>query len=299
MTNADLAEQLNDALGLTGSNAVTPNVIRQWVLWDLLPKATIKDQKRGDWTRDARSLRRATRLAELRKLGVKRETAFIVQAYLEWGHGEFNRVREAALSELRRSAALIRKAVTSDTQFDNYSDLSGTRQRALRRQGGPLDNRFRGTVFEQSREFYAWALKFVLGDAAQIDKYTLMIGSALSKLAAPMDSIPTERLSLSLVASVGGLFGDAEEVDDAGETALSNSSERDFRVARLEWKKLTRILRPEFDWTQFGSFAEMLNPFRTVISAIGPQITVGNFAVSGFTALIKKRIDAPELILNC
>src|SRR5690348_10385096 len=97
MTNAELAAYLNEQLGLSAGQAVTTDVVRQWVAWDVLPKAKVQGRISGKgpaWSRLGVARRRAMRLAQLRKLGTRREKALIVQAYIEWGHPDFGRVRD-------------------------------------------------------------------------------------------------------------------------------------------------------------------------------------------------------------
>lgn len=94
-------------------------------------------------------------MAELRKLSVQRKSAVIVQAFIEWGHRDFDLVRSALLHELKKARAQFAHHRTTHILNADYEDLSAVRQRAIRTQLGPLDSRFVDTQFQQSNEFYA------------------------------------------------------------------------------------------------------------------------------------------------
>lgn len=163
MTNSELAELLNARLGLAEHDAVTVNVLRQWVAWDVLPKARVAgrvDGKGPIWSRTGATLRRANRLGELRRRGIKRENALIVQAYIEWGHHDFDRVRAAMRSEWDKWAAQLTRKQTTFIENTDYGEISATQKRAIANQIGPISPIFKGTKLEQSPELYALIADF-------------------------------------------------------------------------------------------------------------------------------------------
>ncbi|WP_147417678.1 hypothetical protein [Sphingomonas cavernae] len=289
MTNADLAALLNRELGLTGAQAITVNVIRQWVLWDVLPKASAKGRaigKRPDWNRDAVALRRARRLAELRTLGVRGRYAVIAQAYFEWGHSDFELVRGAIAAEFRRSAAQLLKGVTSETRFDDFSAISATRRKALQHQSGPLDKRFVGTKFEQSPELYLTSLNMIRtgeGDASQMSALVLQ---AAQQIAPTHATHLAPQISELLTQALPGLFGSDEEIANSGEETIRNSPKRNFRIARIALKRRSAFVRGHSSFSQFPQLPEELRELSTALIPLTPQITTGKWAISAFVAIL-------------
>ena len=121
---------------------MTENVIRQWVRWRVIAPAKARGRFVGtspEWQRDERALRRATRLAQLRKLGVIRRDAVIVQAFLEWGYPGLETVRQSMVRELRKCLAIIMRRRTSRLDGLAYKDTGAARRKAIKNQLGRLE----------------------------------------------------------------------------------------------------------------------------------------------------------------
>ena len=287
MTNAELAVYLNAELGLVDKAAVTSHVVRQWVLWDLLPKAAGRGRGRGQgltWERSERDLRRARQLATWRAYGVRRENALIVHAYVAWGYRDWERVREALATELQLASAALRKRVTTSLQFGSFRhDISQTRKRAFRTQLGPLDHRLKETQFELSPELYALA-----GQAAfeppliQMD-ISASINEYVSR-AFPTFSPLVSLLGPSFFALLEGIFANEDETDKAAMPAIANCSEKDLRTARFLINQLYKIFFPAYRSSDRPHQAKHL--FKT-IDTIGPQITVGHWRIVGLASAVR------------
>lgn len=288
MTNAELADALNRDLQLSGGDAVTVNVIRQWVLWGVLPRASATASAIGkspDWHRDDRASRRAHRLTELRKAGIRRESAVIAQAFLEWGHADIERCRKAIVHEYAKGRAQMLKGVTTDLEFADYNALRAPTRRALRNQAGPLDARLIGTQFEQSAEFYAVALKVGnrgKGDPQQIaalllDAFSRMLPMLSTYIDAPM----IETLGNSIV----GIFGIPDEIDNSAQTAIEMASPRQLRVARHVTRRGLKAIRNAHRFSELVDLPELaemkdeISDLANQLTALSPQITIGPWAV--------------------
>lgn len=289
MTNAELAESLNAAVGLTGRGAVTPNVIRQWIGWKVLPMATATGQSRGKppiWTRDDRTHRRAKKLAEWRKTGVRRETSVIVQTYIECGYSDFERFRKSLLSEFRRARAQLMRKVTTDTNFSNLPELRGTQKAALRRQGGPLDERFRETNFEQSADFYVGSLSLTLGNQAMENAMQPLMAQAATQM---FPALPTAFLDIIMskfISGLSGIFGAPDEIECSGEQVIQQASERQFRIARATINKVFKFIRSQETAKKYlGNNTDVANA-SAILFDISPEITVRQWAAAWLVLIL-------------
>jgi hypothetical protein len=287
VTNSELAEWLNVTGELSGPDRVTANVVRQWVGWDVLPKARARGQVVGrnpKWSRTDSALRRALRLAELRQAGVKRENAVVVQAYIEWGHPDFARVRSALLSEFRKwRNQLIRRKITL-LEGRPYASASAAELRAIQKQNGPLAERFVGTPFQLTKEAYA-----VLADAAHrsqsnsVDLSRLIQGAISNIDPQVAGAIPPQYIA-AITNSFSGLIGLESEISNSGETVIQKASERQFREARYFIRKFgTMVQRAGDIGTDVNSGSAVIKE----LSALGPQVSVGPWAVIGFVQGLK------------
>jgi len=290
VTNSDLAKLLNSAAGLSGKDRVTVNVIRQWVSWELLPRAEPKGRARGlnpDWSRNNSALRRARRLAELRKAGIRRENALVVQAYLEWGHHDFAKVRSALLSEFQKSRNHLTRRKITFLEGRQFETISATQLRAIANQNGPLAERFVETRFQQSKEAYAVLADAMSRSETQLPELVRIIQIGLDRLdEIAAASIPTQCLA-AFANSFSGLTGLESEIINSGETAIKSASERQFREARY----LIRKFREMIDKTaNAGSGTNPRLELMRELSFLGPQITVGPWMVMGFVQGLKMTV---------
>jgi hypothetical protein len=290
MTNAQLAELLNQEFDLSGTNAITANVIRQWVLWGVLPKACIQGKLPNSgpqWVREPSALRSAKRLTYLRVRGIRGEHALIAQAYLEWGHPDFDRVRTAFHLEFQRIRRQLRKRLTSDTNFDNFADLSPARRKALQNQSGNLDASFVGTKFQQSQEFYLTSLNMAVTGQGTGDQFSNLIKASSQQLFPEHGLQLAEKIEELLTPSITGFMGDPDEISNSIEENIINASMHDFRRARIAFRRTKEIhkieiLNPEA-WTNIPEAATLLSEF----DRLEPQISIGRWAISGFVSLLK------------
>lgn len=303
MTNRGLAARLNAQLGLTGNNAVTPNIIRQWVSWEVLPKSTAKGRSLGrspSWSRSTVALRRARRLAELRILGVRRESALIVQAYIEWGYPDFDRVRGAMLREIRKwRSQLLRRRTT---QFGNteYENLSVVQKRAIRTQLGPLDCQFIGTQFEQSDELYAaYTRAAERGEIDAIRQFELL-RNALSRISPEIADLVPDNAVTQFQQMVAGLFGSPDEISNSAESEIEAASKQEFEAARRGTRKILFALHQSEKRFAIAKLPNSIRELIAMLSALGPQISVGPWTVFQFAQLILRvrRTDGSEIAVN-
>lgn len=285
MTNAELAAYLNAELNLTGAAAVTPNVIRQWVLWDVLPKSSGRGRgyARGrDWDRSERDRRRALQLARWRATGVTREQALIVHAFIAWGSRDWQRVRDALQSEMSRATALIHKRLSSELAFHAFADVSAARKRAFRNQLGPLDSRLAGTAAELPAELYAIAAQAMLGGDFDRDRLFALTQVRVAPLVP--NGLTTNTVPDLLIACIAGLFSSPDESDNSAIRAIALCSRNDFRLSRILISKANRI--------GLSANAAQLAPSKMLprsadLKQIEQEIGTGYWQVAAISAILK------------
>lgn len=294
MTNEGLAAWLNDDLGLEGRQTVTANVVRQWVSWGVLPKASAKGQRVGSgplWERDAVALDRAKRLASIRKWNVVRESALISQVFIEWGHDDLPKVRESLASEFRRCRRLMFKSVTSSTDFDAVEGLSATHRKALINQSGPLDILFikdRATNWPDLLVALLGAMRSGGGNGA--DMLNLLLRSDIFPKA--IQPLAFSMLTPDVAASIQRLFAEPDEHDACGELQLYHASEKELTDARDKTRNwlfsaMPMMLNfetpasPQMPKELADAFA-MFDEMRPNLAMLYPQISCGFWAVSAF-----------------
>ena len=298
MTNPELAEYLNVQLGLAGSEAVSANVIRQWVAWDVLPKAGAQGRSIGEsplWVRSAAAMRRALRLAELRKRGITRENALIVQAYIEWGHDDLDRVRSALIGEWSKSAKqLIRRQTTflNDKKFD---DVSATKKRAIANQTGPLDFIFGGTPFEQSDGFYAQFAELSQTGKDNSNSISGLMNDAMARMSPGIATILPANLISAFANSFAGMTGPPDEIDNSGESTIQIASERQFRIARFYVRSMLRQFRTIGHVGEDIRSDPVMSQLLQFLHMLNPQISIGQWAVFLFIQALKIQLQGPEI----
>ncbi len=298
MTNDELAAQLNSELRLEGRQAVTANVIRQWVSWGVLPKSIPKGQRVGSgpiWERDAIALYRAKRLASVRQWNVIRETAVISQAFLEWGHDDIKRVRQALLSEFSRSRRSLFKSMTSSTDFAAVANLSAAKKKALIHQSGQLDIMF---VKDRAANWPDLLISFLglahsgSGDIGALPEILLQSGifpEATRPLASTM-------ITPSVVAAIQKLFADPDEHGVAGEIHLSNATDAELLEAREKtshWLFITMPTILNFSIpkvlelpVELNEEAHTFDIIQQQLTKIYPQISSGHWATSAYVVAL-------------
>ena len=295
MTNSELAALVNSRLGLAGQDSVTANVIRQWVAWDVLPKARIQGREKGKgpvWSRSGPAVRQALRLGALRQRGVKREKALIVQAYIEWGHRDFDRVREALLDEWSKWAAQLTRRQTTFLAKAEFRDIGAKQMRAIANQLGPLDSSFKGTPFQQSPELYAVMAEFARsGNGIEKDIEILMAG-AFEQMVPGMAEMLPPHCSGALAGSILGLIGTSDEIANSGETTIQTATERQFRIARYQIRLFYRQLRASERHTEIASLDPNFGRLLQMLRSLAPQISVGPWLIISFIQLL--RVISPK-----
>lgn len=289
MTNAELADHLNAEAGLTGRDAVTSNVIRQWVAWDVLPKATPFGRTIGQnptWVRSQTEMRRAKRLAELRKFGVKRETALIVQAYIEWGHPDFERTRNALAHEIAKWRSQITRKRTTYIAHGDYKGLSTVQQRAFRTQSGPLDGRFTNTLLQQSGEFVATFIGLAETGQGNFHLIRDLLSEAIDRILPGFGGmaaiIPIEMIS----SFIAGTFGEPDEISDSAQAEVEIGTEREYRIARVFTRRVLNRLSQTKRVLTMQDLPTPIVHLSEVLDNIIPQISTGPWVVFHLTQWI-------------
>ena len=290
MTNADLAALLNAKLGLTGAEAVTANVVRQWVAWDVLPKARIRGRISGKgpvWFRSDAAMHRAMRLGELRERGIRREKAVIVQAYIEWGHSDFDRVKEALLSEWAKWAAQLSRRQITFLGNSEFREVSATKQKAIATQLGPLDARFKGTQFEQSPELYAVFAEITRRDASHLEYIEMLIAGAFRQMMPEAaKNLPQDCMGV-LANSIAGMTGTPDEIANSADHTIRNSTKRQFRIARHLIRILLGELRKGEQHGQSVALAPNAHQLWQMLRLLAPQISTGPWLTFLFVQALK------------
>ncbi len=296
ITNSELADLLNSEFGFVGRNAVTANVVRQWVDWDVLPRAQAQGQRVGNapsWARSDSDLRKARRLAELRQMGLKRENALVVQAYIEWGHQDFDRVRVAFAAEWRKACSQLARRQSTFLNDRTFAEVSAASKKAIANQLGPLDHRLQGTRFEQSQEFYAVMAEIGRsGDNPKLPSDEL-IARALDQMA-PRVSPLLNPLWIEAIGKVlSGIAGLPDEIENSGIEAIQNSKERDFRIAQFHLRFFRKAINGKLPNRQIQSALESEPTFQK-LRELGPQILNVPWVILPFIQALKSEI--PNLV---
>ncbi len=304
MTNAELAERLNEEIGLAADNRVTVNVIRQWVAWDVLPKARIAGRDIGKgpvWSRSGVPERRARRLAELRQWKVKREDAVIVQAYLEWGHPNFERMQKALLRELQKWRAQLVRHRTTYIEDREYRDLGRVQKNAIRTQLGPLDILFSDTPLRQPDEFYAIFSELgQFGSGNSLRQHELMMSAIEAISPGLSSSLPVGTIA-GFIDSFSGAMGDPDEIDNSAQSEIEIATEREFRIARANVRRIWRKQRIAGHLTEIVALPKPARELLKLQNFLSPQITVGPWAVMLFVQCllgVRRNQKCPEIDVN-
>ena len=290
MTNTELAALVNSRLGLGGPDSVTANVVRQWVDWDVLPKARIqgREKDRGPvWSRSDAAIRRALRLAGLRRQGMRREKALIVQAYIEWGHPDFDRVRDALLDEWSKWIAQLTRRQTTFLDKTEFRDVSATKKRAIATQLGPLDPRFVGTQFQHSPELYAAIGEFARnGNGSAKDIEALICGAFGQMLPGIAEILPPHFIG-GLAGAIAGLIGASDEITNSGERTIQTASERQFRIARHQIRFFYRLLSRVGQQGETASLDPNAGHLLQTLRSLAPQISIGPWLIISFVQVLR------------
>ena len=290
MTNADLAAMLNADLALTGRSAVTIDVVRQWVAWGVLPKAKATASTIGtspEWQRDRAAYRLATRLALARASGVHRQTAVIVQAWLEGHYRDHAKAHAALLSEYIRARNRVTKSIVTEMDFADFSRVGEVRKRAMRKQLGPLDDRFKGTRFEASPEFFALAIQSGQIGITDPDRFEFVLRQTINAIGPEFAKISDQFPITPFVGSFTGMFGDPVEIANSAQKTIGSASHRQLRIARYLLRKgLKRIETADKFADDTGSM-ETYRPIFSMIASLKHQISFGPWPIFMFVQMLQ------------
>lgn len=298
MTNPELAEYLNVQLGLAGAEAVSANVIRQWVAWDVLPKAGAQGRSVGEsplWVRSGAAMRRAMRLAELRTRGITRENALIVQAYIEWGHDDLDRVRTALIGEWSKWAKQLSRRQTTFLKDEKFNDVGATKKRAIANQIGPLDSIFVGTPFEQSNEFYAQFAELSHTGKDNSNSIPGLMIDAIARISPGIAPLLPANLISAFAHSFAGMTGPPDEIANSGESTIRIASERQFRIARFYVRSMLKQFRTMGHVDEGVRSDPVVSQLLQFLQMLHPQISVGQWAVFLFVQALKFQFQGSEI----
>lgn len=227
-------------------------------------------------------MRRAARLAQLRKVGVKRENAVILQAYLEWGHPDLDRVREALVREAEKLRShLLRRRITRLGDV-NYKNLGSAQQRAIRTQLGPLDPRFSGSQFEQFAELHAALIELAETGVGDREYISDLVVSAINQMVPQT----TEKIPLAsikgIISAMAGLFGSPDEIENSARFEIDNCSKKEIRIARIILKRILENSRRAEALLQIDALPNSVRHQLEMMASLRPQISVGPWAILYF-----------------
>ncbi len=288
MTNAELASLLNDEFDLKGRACLSANVIRQWVDWELLPKARVVGREGSNgpiWERDDAALARARRFAEIRYFGVRSERALVAQTYIEWRAISFDRAKPAILAEFRSARAKTKRRLTADIPEGAVADFPAIKRRALKNQGGPIDAIFQGSQFELSTDMVLSGMRAAFTGYADDREQTALLATALAKAAPSL--IATMHASLLPGAKFSrGLFADPEETDLSVESLLQAATVEEFERAQAFLAKSARRFRRLADGGYSAMLPNEFEPFRVMLEKVLPQISCGQWLTTLFAQVL-------------
>ena len=240
MTNAELAEWLNSEMDLTDDLRVTNNVVRQWVGWNLLPKASIsgRDSVKGPiWYRDSNALKAAQRLAEFRKGGLKAKNQLLARCFVDGWKIDIAEARLATFNWAGFRLKTMSKRLTMDySRIDAGADLSTVQIRALQNQLGTQDDRFKGTPFEFSGNIGVSLNLVALTGEMPPPKILAKITEALP-ISGELQKQWLELLPV-LSAGISGMAGSPDEIENSLLDSMDNCSDHVFIKSRNMVKSL-------------------------------------------------------------
>lgn len=220
------------------------------------------------------------RLAQLRKLGVIRKDAVIVQAFLEWGYPNLETVRQSMVRELRKCLAILMRMRTSRLDGRAYKDTGAARQKAIQNQLGRLDARFVGTRYQQSDELYATVAEFAELGAFDASRINAITSAAFAQMLPNYEAI-TSTISIDIISKFfQGLLGSPDEILNSAETRISDASERELRIARVNRNRMIAVLKKAAEHSEIP-IPELANLF-ILVKGFLSQISVGPWAVMHF-----------------
>lgn len=305
MTNADLVAYLNEELGLTGASAVTSDVIRQWVLWDVLPRATSRGRGYGrglEWKRSGRDLHRARQLARWRDYGIRRESAVIAQSFLEWRYPDFDHARRAIIIEFKRARALALKRFNTTADISDFAHLSSVGRRALRNQLGPLDGRFADTQFDLCGETYAAFLSAAIKGEGNIGQLTALLTHPIENLSPACSALFPESALQWFIGTTMGMFGEPTEIANSAQFTIEIASEREWRIARIATRRIFKMLRHAQAVSKIPGLDKSTRDLFAMLAQIQSEISIGRWAISMFAQIlhgVRSGIEfPPEMRVN-
>lgn len=290
ITNSELAAHLNQLLGLSGGDAITTNVVRQWVAWDILPKATVVGRTLGRgpiWSRTEVALSRARRLAELRQRGIKREAALVLHAYIEWGHTDFDRVRDALGSEWAKWSAQLNRRQITFLDDEGFSEISASKKRAIANQLGELDHRLKGTQFEQSPELFAVFVEASRTGNFEPSYLQSLLSVAFARIAPALAIGFPPSFVAQIANSFAGMTGSPDEIEGSGLEIIQMANQRQFRIARHQCRLLIRAMHSEKQSAQIEQVSIEARELWQMLKLLGPQITSGPWLIFSFVQALK------------
>lgn len=246
MTNVELSQQLNQELSLLGKQAVTANVVRQWVRWKLLKRATILGKTADGkpvWERDEQALEQAKRLATYRCYGLVREDQLICRCYIDGWDIDVDRLRLTLRKRLQALHAVALKRFTSTIERERRDSLSVAQKRAIRNQIGRLDRRFIGTAFELTPDNYVDIFREAIADSGRLEVITEPFQNASEALFPEMKMQEFPHLSF-VVRSIAGLFANPDQFTETPFNSVETCENADFALARSLISRLFEI--PDF-----------------------------------------------------
>jgi hypothetical protein len=232
-------------------------------------------------------MRRAIRLGELRKLGVKRENALIVQAYIEWGHCDFDRVRDAFEGEWAKWSAQLNRHQTTFIKNVAFSEISATKLRAISNQSGPLGYRLKGNQFEQSPEFYAVFSEYARTSNFDLSYVQRLLTKGLSQISPEFAGLLPDSLVATIAKSISGISGSPDEIEDSGLDAIRTANEREFRIARFVVRQIFRELGNGKRIGEFASRKIEIHQLWQTLQLLRPQISTAPWVIFGFVQILK------------
>jgi hypothetical protein len=243
-------------------------------------------------------MRRARRLAELRKLRVQRKSAVIVQAFIEWGHPDLDQVRSALLHELKKGRAQFAHHRTTHMVNADYGELSAVQQRSIRAQLGRLDSRFVDTQFQQSNDFYATIAHLAETGGGNARRQQELLQGAFERMVPEFGQLLSGTPISSFHQSLSGLIGSPDEIANSGVEAIKNISDRELRIARTMTRRIGRKQREAGEMIASSKLSPAVSELLKMQNSTLPQTTAGQWAVIQLVQcalLISRGGEIPDL----
>jgi hypothetical protein len=227
MLKADLVAHLTAVSKKLGADPITDRMIKDWIDEGLLDKSKPKGNRRGQpptWTYSDETVQRAERIVELRTRGVRRASALRINLWIDGFALLFEDMKLALKWEFGRALARLRRRRTwsFDGRFRRHTPAGKLDKETKRIE--PVDA-------DLAKAGFAPPLDLLLRSGSELYWGSGERGPIPGSFEGLFSNLLAGAASETGISFVppAGLFGDAEEISNAGLSDLGRTTERDLR----------------------------------------------------------------------